>query len=277
LCDDLTAWAARRSDVHAVLLVGSQARRDHPSDEFSDIDVVLIVDDPEVFLGDDEWLRGVGVVIADVVELTAIGGMSERRVLFASGQDVDFSVVPVDMAKLLADFKELPEVRELFGRGVRVLVDKMGIGEAIDTIAAPELGAGLLTESEYRALSSAFWYQLIVAAKKLRRGELWFAMACCEGRLTAATVELARWWTRLRRPSKDIWHSTRFLEEWLEPSVMSELAATRAGYGEAEIRRSLVRLADVFRTLELECRAATGFGSAVDEAAIEHLFQVLVR
>ena len=252
------------------------ARRDHPADEFSDLDVVLIVDDPEVFLADDAWLGGFDSVIAQVVEATAIGGMSERRVLFASGQDVDFSVVPVDMARLLGDFKDLGEVRELFGRGVRVLVDKLGIAEEIDTIAPPESGAGLLSELEYRALSSRFWYQLVVAAKKLRRGELWVALASCEGRLTGATVEMARWWTRLRQPSTDIWHSTRFLKEWLDPSVMSELAATRVGYGEDAVRRSLTGLADLFRRLELDCREVTGFEPAVDDVAVNQLVQALI-
>jgi aminoglycoside 6-adenylyltransferase len=277
LCDRLTAWAARRADVHAALLVGSRARRDHPADEYSDLDVVLIVDDPEILLGDDEWLQEFGAVSAQVVEPTAIGGMTERRVLFASGQDVDFSVVPVALATLLGDFVDLDEVRELFGRGVRVLFDQLGISEQLESIPPPEPGAGLLSEREYHALSSGFWYQLIVAAKKLRRGELWVALASCEGRLTATTVELARWWMRLRQPATDIWHSNRFVEEWLDPSVMSELAATRPAYGEAEIRSSLVRLAALFGRLELDCREATGFAPAVDERAVQDLFRSLTE
>ena len=276
LIERLAAWANLRRDVHVLILVGSQARNDHPADAFSDIDVVLTVDDPEVFLGHDEWLGEIGPVIADLIEPTAIGGMSERRVLFGSGRDVDFSIVPVDMMRLLGDFKDLAEVRELFGRGVRVLVDKVGIVDDITTIAPPEDGGELLSENEYRALASRFWYHLIAATRKWRRGELWVAMAWCEGQLTASAIELARWWTQLSRPSTDLWHGSRFMEEWLDPSVMSALAATRPGYGSVEIALSIRRLAELFRRLEADCREVSGYRSAVDEVAAWRLLEGLM-
>lgn len=197
LIERLAAWANGNDEVHVLMLVGSQARSDHPADAFSDIDLIMTVDDPEVFLGHDEWLSEIGPVIADLIEPTAVGGMSERRILFESGRDADFSIVPVDMMRLLGDFKDLAEVRELFGRGVRILVDKIGIADDITTIAPPEDGGGLLSQNEYRALASRFWYYLIAGARKWRRGELWFAMAWCEGQLTASVIELARWWTQL--------------------------------------------------------------------------------
>jgi aminoglycoside 6-adenylyltransferase len=276
LIERLAAWANGNDEVHVLMLVGSQARSDHPADAFSDIDLVMTVDDPEVFLGHDEWLSEIGPVIADLIEPTAVGGMSERRILFESGRDADFSIVPVDMMRLLGDFKDLAEVRELFGRGVRILVDKIGIADDITTIAPPEDGGGLLSENEYRALASRFWYYLIAAARKWRRGELWFAMAWCEGQLTASVIELARWWTQLSRPSTHLWHGTRFIEEWLDPSVMSALKATRTGYGSAEISLSLRRLAELFRRLEADCRAASKYESPVDEEAVWRLLEALM-
>jgi aminoglycoside 6-adenylyltransferase len=276
LIERLALWATQRSDVHVLMLVGSQARSDHPADTFSDIDVVMTVDDPDVFIGHDEWLSEIGSVIADVVEPTALGGMLERRVLFASGRDVDFSIVPVDMMRLLGEFKNLGEVRELFGRGVRLLVDKVGMADDIATIAPPEPGGVLLSESEYRVLANGFWYHLIAATRKWRRGELWVAMAWCEGQLTDSTIELARWWTQLLQPSTDIWHGSRFIEEWLDPSVTRALAATRTGYGSAEINLSLRRLAELFRRLEADCRGISGYRSAVDEAAAWRLLEALM-
>jgi aminoglycoside 6-adenylyltransferase len=155
--------------VHIVMLVGSQARTDHEADAFSDIDLVLTVDDPELFLRTDEWLGEIGFPICQVVEPTAFGGMSERRVLVASGQDVDFSIVSVEMVRFLGEFRGLAEVREVFGRGVRVLIDRVGIEDDIAMIESPEPDAGLLSEGEYHSLSNSFWYQLIVATKKWRR------------------------------------------------------------------------------------------------------------
>ncbi len=39
-------WAREREDVRAVLVVGSQARTHPPADRWSDLDVVLFVDEP---------------------------------------------------------------------------------------------------------------------------------------------------------------------------------------------------------------------------------------
>ena len=42
----LADWAAAEPNVRAAVLIGSQARRDTPADEWSDVDVALVVDDP---------------------------------------------------------------------------------------------------------------------------------------------------------------------------------------------------------------------------------------
>ena len=278
MIETLAAWALTRRDVHALLLLGSQARANHPADEFSDIDVVLTVDDPDTFLLGSDWLGEIGGLIADVVEPTAIGGMSERRVLFRSGQDVDFSVVPTQMMKLLGDFSDVVEVRQLFGRGSRILKDDLGIRPAIAAIPTPQPGGVPLAEADYRALSNGFWYQLICATKKWRRGELWVAMTACEGVLSGALVDLIRWRSRLRHPSREIWHGSRHLEEWADSVTLNELAATRTGYGVEEIGLSLRRLGASFRRLEAECRETSGFSAAVDEGRVWELFErLLVR
>ncbi|HET6642122.1 MAG TPA: aminoglycoside 6-adenylyltransferase [Gaiellaceae bacterium] len=84
--DEVAAWADAQGDVHAVLLIGSQARVDTPADDFSDVDLALFVDDPERYLRDVAWLRSFGEPLLTFLEPTAVAGFEERRVLF---QDVD--------------------------------------------------------------------------------------------------------------------------------------------------------------------------------------------
>ena len=276
MIETLAAWGLTRRDVRTVLLLGSQARNDHPADEFSDIDVVLTVDDPGTFLLGSDWLSELGDVIADVVEPTAIGGMSERRVLFASGQDVDFSVVPTETMRLLGDFSDVVEVRQLFGRGNRVLKDDLGVRAAVDAIPTPEPGGLTVSKADYHALSNGFWYQLICATKKWRRGELWVAMTACEGVLSKTLVDLVRWRTQLQHPTREIWHGTRYLEEWTDSATLNALAATRTGYGVEEIGLSLRRLGALFRRLEAECRDLSGFAAAVDDERVWQLFERLL-
>lgn len=56
----VTAWGRERSDVRAVLLVGSQARANTPADDWSDTDLVLVIGDPAPYLASAEWVGGSG-------------------------------------------------------------------------------------------------------------------------------------------------------------------------------------------------------------------------
>ena len=45
LIEKLIQWGNRDVRVYLALIIGSQARSDHPADEFSDLDVIIAVDD----------------------------------------------------------------------------------------------------------------------------------------------------------------------------------------------------------------------------------------
>ncbi len=94
LLEKFVTWSQTRPDVRAAVVLGSRARVDRPADEWSDLDIVLIVTDPQPYLTSADWLRNFGEVWITFVEPTARGSEMERRVLFAGGLDVDFSVIP---------------------------------------------------------------------------------------------------------------------------------------------------------------------------------------
>ena len=104
--EDVVSWAGGRADVRAVVLVGSQARADLPADELSDVDLVLVVEEPAQFLESDEWLAPLGEALLTFVEETAVGGEQERRVLFRSGLEVDFSVVTAGASHLMTSSRD---------------------------------------------------------------------------------------------------------------------------------------------------------------------------
>jgi predicted nucleotidyltransferase len=52
MIDRFVTWAQRRPDVRAGIVLGSWARNDMPADNLSDLDLVVIVSDPSVFLSD---------------------------------------------------------------------------------------------------------------------------------------------------------------------------------------------------------------------------------
>lgn len=54
------SWAEARRDVRAAVVIGSRARTDLPADEWSDLDVLVFVEDPGPYLADASWLGSLG-------------------------------------------------------------------------------------------------------------------------------------------------------------------------------------------------------------------------
>ncbi|MCL4301757.1 MAG: nucleotidyltransferase domain-containing protein [Anaerolineae bacterium] len=52
----LVAWIATQPNLRAILVVGSQARRDHPADEWSDLDLMVFATDFSPYLTQTDWL-----------------------------------------------------------------------------------------------------------------------------------------------------------------------------------------------------------------------------
>ncbi len=237
-------WALDEPDVRAALLVGSQARSELPADEWSDVDVALFVDDPPRLAGDVAWVSAFGTPELTFVEGTAVGGELERRVLYADGLEVDFALFPTAAAAaLLAD----PRAATVPARGYRVLHDEVGLAEALAQAgeAAPD------PRPDPRELVADFWYHVLWAAKKLRRGEAVNARNTLEGRLKRLLLELAREHARRRNPSVDTWHADRFAERWADPRAVAAIWHVTAS-GPEELPAAFRRLCDVFDELAAE-------------------------
>ena len=125
-------WAEEREDVRAVLVVGSQARTEAPADRWSDLDLVLVVEEPARYLDDRDWLDEFGVPVLTFLEQT-FEGRRERRVLFETGEDVDFILLPPSAVERLPT---TPGAAELLARGHRVLVDRIGLEDEIGKLVA---------------------------------------------------------------------------------------------------------------------------------------------
>ncbi len=234
--------AAADGEVLAALMIGSQARADHPADECSDLDLMLFVKESERFLRKDEWLQAIGPYHISFIE-RALGGYSERRVLFEGALDVDFVICPQEAVQ------NLPwrEMSGILARGYRVLVDKAGLGEKLKRVPEEE-SVALMGAEEFQNLVGDFWYHAVWIAKKLVRGELFTAVACLNGymqwRLLAMIEGLAR---AIHGTDYDTWHSGRFMEEWAEPWIVERMVGCWSGYGEKDAKRALMNIMGLFR------------------------------
>jgi len=260
LIERFVKWAEACSDIRAAIIVGSRARVDRPTDEWADLDVVVITTDPDRYLSTTDWLQNIGHPLLTFLEPTATGDGMERRVLFEDMLDVDFSIIPKRRAEQSLESEissqVAVEIANTFGRGMRVLLDKdemlAQLRAFINSIETPTPQPP--TQHEFLEVTNDFLYHAIWTAKKLRRGELWTAKFCLDSYMKwRCMLRMIEWHARTTRGwNYDTWFRGRFLEEWAGPQVLKELRGAFADYDEKDIKRGLLESMNLFRWTAIE-------------------------
>ena len=122
--DDLKTWAAQQPDVPAIAIVGSHVRGAARPD--SDVDVILIVDEPACYLNESAWMKRFGQVLS--VSHEDWGLVQSIRVHYADGMEVEFGITvrkwastdPIDHG-----------TKEVVSKGMRLLYDRDTLLESL--------------------------------------------------------------------------------------------------------------------------------------------------
>jgi aminoglycoside 6-adenylyltransferase len=239
-------WAAGQTDVLAAVVIGSRARSDHPADEWADLDIIVVAHGTDRFFADRTWLRSVGEPWFAFAEVTVDGSARELRVMFAGGFDVDFAFMTTEVVdRLLAE--DPVSVAAALERGHRVLDDKGGIAARMTSVMAgtdDTLLPSVPDADAFDEVCADFWYHSVWTAKHLRRGELWWAKGCCDGRLKDLLRRMLEW--EAAAEGRDAWFRGRFFEEWADPDTVAGLRTAFADYVEAHVWQALGRTMGLF-------------------------------
>lgn len=247
IIEETISWARREENIRALSIIGSRARNCYPADDWSDLDLIIIARDPKVYIEDTRWVKVIAESKITFLEGTAVGNEIEVRVLFDGGLDVDFAVIPEMILRENATI-----FAGIVVRGIKVLLDKDGILSRID-LSNIEIKNKPPSNFEFTNSIKDFWYHSVWTAKKLLRGELWTAKACCDIYMKNILLKMIEW----RSLSKngwdyDVWHKGRFLERWADPCIIDGLKRTYAHYDREDIERALLETMDLFRWIAVE-------------------------
>ena len=269
LIERFVKWAETQPDIRAAVIIGSRARVDHPADDWSDLDIVVVTTDPEHYLSKADWLENIGSYWLTFIEPTAAGNEKERRVLFKDSLGVDFAIIHREkVQKVIQD----GQVAGVFRRGMRVLLDKDGITSQLTPSSAEPPSPHPPSHSEFLEVVNDFWYHAVWTAKKLRRGELWTAKACSDSYMKWRLIRMMEWHARsMKGWGYDTWHSGRFLEEWADPRPLEGLRSAFAYYNKDDVWRGLLATMELFRWVAVETadRLKYQYPTVADEGATE--------
>ena len=113
---DFAEWAQGRADIQAVALVGSHAR--NAATEVSDVDLVVVLTGPDVYLQNTAWVERFGTVERQQFE--DYGKVTSLRVWYDDGLEVEYGLTDPTWAALPLD----EGTREVFSNGMRVLFER---------------------------------------------------------------------------------------------------------------------------------------------------------
>jgi predicted nucleotidyltransferase len=117
--EHFTHWASEQTDVLAVALVGSHAR--NAAREDSDVDLVIITDDPQKYLAHPEWTESFGIVAKQQIE--DYGMLTSLRVWYESGLEIEYGFTTRAWAGIPLD----KGTREVIEGGMRILFERVAL------------------------------------------------------------------------------------------------------------------------------------------------------
>ena len=111
------SWAARQPDIQVVAIVGSYARGKAKED--SDIDLVILTENPQQYLEDVKWTERFGAIeklqIEDYVKLISL------RVWYQNGYEVEYGFTTPDWVAIPLD----AGTRQVILGGMLVLFERV--------------------------------------------------------------------------------------------------------------------------------------------------------
>lgn len=247
---NIATWAAKEPGIAAAVAVGSRVRQDSPADEWSDLDVMLFMDNPSSHINRTDWVAEIGEPLLAIPGRTA-NNDPERLVIFSGGFNVDFVFLPIAAVDWLT---QNGTQIEPFGRGARVLVDKDGRLQKLFPPNRP------LTEmqtnpppspADFERAVLSFWYAAYNTAKMLRRGDLWAARGT-DNQLKETLASILALHALVVGKQKDVWYRGRFMQQWADPQALAELPQTFWHYDQGDAWRALLTTTNLFERLSGE-------------------------
>ncbi|MGW4841237.1 aminoglycoside 6-adenylyltransferase [Nocardia brasiliensis] len=264
-------WARGRGDVRVVLRTGSRGRVGGVVDALSDHDVEVFTTDPELYAGDDGWVRELGEVWVNI-ELAGPYDNPAHLVFFDGGVKADFQILPVD---LLGEFAA-DGLDELHERGYQVLFDRDGIAARLPAATGASPVVELPDQQEFTAHCAEFWFEIAHLPRYLARADHWVVRSR-DQETKDLLLTMIEWHAVTHHGAgHDVWHGGTKMRDWAAPGVWQRVEAI---FAIGDPLRQAQATADLFAELARAVAASRDldYPAAAEKAVRPYLDQLPQR
>jgi hypothetical protein len=167
----LSALLKGDEDVLALVLGGSLARADGSADDWSDVDLTIILSDAalERYYGSSTWLARIGTVVAE--DRQTHGCMKTLRVFLTPFRHFDLSFIPESALAQQSSwpFNPFPTAR-------RILWSRMPDFERVIARIPPTSSFADESKIRLQRMEEVFWFKAAFAVAKAARNDLLVAL-----------------------------------------------------------------------------------------------------
>ncbi len=274
----LTQWAEQKEDIRALILYSSRTCPGSPVDQFSDYDVLVIVNDVHPWHEDDSWLADFGpvmVIFHNPIDLEhgfeSFGFITH----YQDGTKIDYGVMPVEFLRWAVREPRLPPDLD---DGYRVLLDKDHLTDGIKPPTYTAYIPSPPTEKEYLAVIETFFNDSAYVAKNLWRDNLFIVKLCLDYEIKFHSLrQMLEWQMEIEQGwSVKPGAGGKGLKKRTDPSLWAELESTYVGAGTEENWDALFRTIDLFRRVAVEVGGRLGYAYPYeqDRMVVEHVQRV---
>lgn len=249
----LIEHASQDNDIKAIVAIGSSTREEVKADEYSDLDLIIVSENP------DKWYSGeypelLGNVNISFIEPT-LGGGKERRCIYDEDRDVDMLIFTQSQ---FDDALKAGVANHVMNRGYVVLYDAIAIEEEIGIYVKKGHFNPDMAADEFENMLNDFFFHNIWASKKLLRGELWSAKMCVDAYLKNYLLKAIEIYC-YEFDEKDVWHDGRFIDKWAGESIINELNKCFAHYDKEDVLSALKATNRLFEEITRETAVKKGY------------------
>ena len=255
LKSNFLSWTESQKDIRAVIIVGSQARTDHPADKWGDLDLMIYTNNVGQYFRDKGWLNKTGDVLISFMHQT-VAGQPELLVLFEGGYNVDFVFQPLSSLEELIELDVLPDT---FKRGYKVILDKDGVAGRLKSSQSAPLKAHPPTEEMFLQIVNMYLYASLYVAKQLCRNERWL-VKIRDANLKECLLNMIQWQAGVDSGwNIDVWHFGKFMHEWGDKKTMERLNKVYGHFDSHDSWDALFATNELFRSLSTYVGSELGF------------------